>query len=274
MYLSRFCFLRLVLVFAFGAAALGSTPVSSVLKDQHEKDTLTFTNGDQISGKLIRADSSTVVFNSAMLGEVAIPWKKIERLQTSKPFVVVSRDNKKRDGLLQVNGQMVDVGDSSARDSVDLTDTTFIVDPATYHEKIAAEPHAWQAWAGNIKLGLNIVQATQSQRSYSGAITLTRVTPLLNWMAPRERTTLSFQGNYGKLTQPGVATKMSIFLPVCSHTVVQSMTTTSPRVFRCNRLMEAGSAGSSFKTQLRSWSLRVIFTTPRSSSTLRRYRTI
>jgi hypothetical protein len=229
MHLSRNCVCQILLIIALSVAtaAMGSTPGSSVLKDQHEKDMLTFTNGDQLSGRLIRADSSTVVFNSAMLGEVAVPWNKIERLETSKPFVVVSRDNKKRDGVLQINRQIIDVGDSTGHDSINLSDATFIIDPVTYQEKIAAEPHAWRAWTGNIKLGLNIVQATQSQRNYSGAITVTRVTPLLNWMAPRERTTLSFQGNYGKLTQPGVATaRTEIF-----HATAEQDEYLSPRLF-------------------------------------------
>jgi hypothetical protein len=45
------------------------------------------------------------------------------------------------------------------------------------------------------------VEATQKQYTFNGAVALMRVVPTVNWLNPRNRTTVDFTGSYGKITQ-------------------------------------------------------------------------
>jgi hypothetical protein len=57
-------------------------------------------------------------------------------------------------------------------------------------------------WNGAATAGATIVTATQKQYTFAGGIGLVRVVPQVNWLDPRNRTSLDFTGSFGKITQP------------------------------------------------------------------------
>jgi hypothetical protein len=142
-----------------------------------------------------------------MLDQVKIPWTKIEELKTARPFVVVSTAKPTQLGILEATPSAITVF-TEKHISVPLEQdkTVMIVDPETYQASIATKPELWQAWTGTVSAGINIVEATQSAHSYTGDLALTRTSPRLAWLSPKDRTTLLFNGNFGKLSQPGEPT--------------------------------------------------------------------
>ncbi len=56
------------------ATALSSAFVSVAA----QAATVTFSNGDRLSGELLQVDADTLRFSSGMLGEVSIPWDKVQ----------------------------------------------------------------------------------------------------------------------------------------------------------------------------------------------------
>ncbi len=57
-------------------------------------DVIVFTNGDQLTGTLERADGDSFVFKSDIVGEVTVPAGKIKELHTSGKFVALKNNEK------------------------------------------------------------------------------------------------------------------------------------------------------------------------------------
>lgn len=171
-------------------------------------DTITFTNGDRITGKLVRADATKVTFDSPMLGTVTIPWSKVQSLHTDHNFVVLEKDRPSARGRLNADAKQIRITTTPDGEpqEVATAETDMIIPPDVYRHDIAESPRPWQNWKGAVAGGLNLVNATQSSQSYTASINLDRPVPQLDWLPERSDTQLAFQGSYGKVSQPGEPT--------------------------------------------------------------------
>lgn len=199
-FIRRFAF-ALVLLFVLSSGRLAA-------------DTLRFTNGDHLTGKLLRADANQVVFDSPVLGTITVAWSKIQSLQTDHAFVVVSKGKPTERGQIQADSKQILVRSQAPGDAVPLphTETSLVVPPDVYAHDVAAEMHLWQGWKGAIASGLSLVNATQSSRSYTGSLQLDRPVPGVAWLPNRADTQVAFQGTYGKVSQPGQPTILTNIL--------------------------------------------------------------
>ena len=57
-------------------------------------DVIVFTNGEQLTGDLTVATGDSVTFKSAMAGDITVKWDNIKELRTSKPFAVLTKNQK------------------------------------------------------------------------------------------------------------------------------------------------------------------------------------
>ncbi|HET9783666.1 MAG TPA: DUF481 domain-containing protein [Terriglobales bacterium] len=176
-------------------------------------DTLIFTNGDELTGTLLRADVHGCVFASNLANQVTVPWENIRELRTSTPFVVVDLNGKAHEGTLLVeNASLIVSSTSTQPEFLASSEVRLVVDPKTYVNAITAHPAPWQSWRGQITGGFSQVSATQSSISYTTQAALQRPVPRLDWLPQKSNTLLHFQGTYGRLSQPGAPTvRTSIF---------------------------------------------------------------
>lgn len=219
---------RLSFVFAVFSVALLAFTVPDICRaaerDDHTPDkkeaskpapdVVVFTNGDQLSGTFVREAGGTVTFHSDILGDLDIAWDKIKELRTQTKLAVlpkgVSLKQKKApanvpQGAVTVADDKVTVHpeNNAPAQTIPLNDAQYIVDVNTLNKQLRGEPGFFAAWNGSATAGATIVQATQRQRSYSGAVALARVVPTVPWLNPRNRTTVDFIGSYGKITEDG-----------------------------------------------------------------------
>ena len=54
-------------------------------------DTITFSDGEQLAGKLISVLGGTVTFHSEVLGNVTVPLEKVKTMNTAHPFAAEHR---------------------------------------------------------------------------------------------------------------------------------------------------------------------------------------
>lgn len=177
-------------------------------------DTLTFANGDQLTGTLVRADAKVCVFHSDMAGTVTVPWANVHDLRTTQAYVVVGDDAIVRRGEIVGDGGMLEITSDTAPRPAFLapSETRMIVDPKTYAEAVTAHPKPWESWRGLASGGFSQVSATQSSTSYTARIDLQRPVPSLAWLPQRSNTLFHFQGAYGQLSQRTAPTvRTSIF---------------------------------------------------------------
>ena len=212
-----------LLLSAACSSALASTP------DSGSRDTLTFTNGDTLSGKLDREVSGTVYFQSDELGPINIPWSKIKSLHTRAGYVVL--ENKPgvhirrftadvARGTLAVENSNIRVSPGTtppairepraergervvpAAQPIPVGSAQYILDERTFDRQVRESPNFFEGWNGNATAGVTLVQGTENQYTYTSAVGLTRTVPTVTWLATRNRTQVDFSSSYGKITQP------------------------------------------------------------------------
>lgn len=204
-----------VLTAAVGAAALcaaQSKPAAAA--SDSGPDVLVLTNGDTLHGKFVSATAGKVIFHSDPLGDISLSWDKIKELHAAEQFGVLNQTVALRGkhrhiqfpvGKIDVADQMVTVHpeNAAAHAPIPVKTAQYIMDNATLDKEINRAPGFFAGWNGPVTAGATLVTATQSQYTVSGAIGLVRVVPTVNWLDPRDRTSVDFSGSFGKITQPG-----------------------------------------------------------------------
>jgi Protein of unknown function, DUF481 len=193
-------------------------------------DVLTFTNGDQLTGKVVSESGGVVTFQSDMAidssktdgsggGTITVPWSRIKTLRSAQKFAVITKDQQLRVGR---PAPQVPVGTVSATsDQVSVSgvggeikniptkDAAYLVDEASFEKTIAREPSFLHGWHGAAVLGASLVESTQTSRTFTGALSLARPIPGVDWMRPRNNTLLNATASYGSVTQPAVGTTLA-----------------------------------------------------------------
>ncbi len=186
-------------------------------------DEIVFTNGDKLEGHFVRATGAAVTFKSDILGDLTVDWKKVKELRTSAKVAVV-----RKGVMIRKNGATADVpqGTLAMEDQklqitptpgqspqlIPVGDAAVIVDQPAFQKAVTGKPSFFQDWKGTITAGATLVEATQDNQSFVGAINLLRAEPSENWLDPRNRTLVSFSEAFGQVSQPNTPTvKTSIF---------------------------------------------------------------
>lgn len=199
-------------------AASRSADGAEASKSKPAPDVIVFTNGDQLSGQLVRMSGKDVVFKSDMAGELTISTDKIRELHSSGNFAVVRKDVPFNRGTVQMgtitlaDKQITVANPTGAPLTVPQDNVLYLIDQSTYDHDLAKKPGPLYGWAGSITAGSSIVKATQNSTTFTGAMTLQRSIPTVPWLPRRNRTTFDANEAYGKVTQPGTPdVKTSIF---------------------------------------------------------------
>jgi hypothetical protein len=217
-YAGRSSLFRRFTSLALGLASCSlvfALPAHAQSKSAPAPDVIVFTNGDKLSGKLLREVGGTVTFHSDVAGDINVTWDKIKSLQTSQNFAVirqgqeVSRKTPESEvpkGKVSVQDQQVQVNGAAAMPA---KNAQYLIDEDTYTNEVRGNPSWRRDWVGSVTAGAALVQATQNSRSFTGSATAVRTIPNVTWLDPRNRTTLDFNAAYGSLSQPSGTTTIT-----------------------------------------------------------------
>jgi hypothetical protein len=210
-------------------------------------DTIVFTNGDHLSGTLVRAVGDELVFHSEIFGDLTVKWDKVKELHTQTKLAVLEKSlflHHQRlpaqlpEGTLSVADQLITIhGENGTTiQPIPLKTAEYIVDETTLKKQIAGHPGALAGWNGAITAGASIVQATQEQYTFTGALSLTRTAPTVDWLNTNNRTSIDFSGSFGKIIQPayssdGVMTPASTSKSSIYHADAERDEYFSPRFY-------------------------------------------
>ena len=198
-----------------------STPRIARAADNAAPDTLVFTNGDSIKGKLVSATGDGVTFHSDMAGDLTITWDKIKTIDAMEKFAIIKKDQKVSrktppanvpEGTVEVSDKNINVTTPSGTTTISTSDTAAVVDAPTFEKTVYHEPGFTQGYTGAFTLGISEVQATQTASTFNGALTLVRTVPNAAWISPRNKTILDASAIYGLQTQkanPSLGTSYS-----------------------------------------------------------------
>ncbi|MGH9598650.1 MAG: DUF481 domain-containing protein [Terracidiphilus sp.] len=187
--------------------------VAAEKKPAPAPDVLVLSNGDTLHGKLVSETSGKVTFHSDALGDISIPWAKIKELHAAGAYAVFNAKTKPVNkqslgkipvGSLDVTNQAVTVRPANAEPPppIPVKEAEYIMEDATLNKDLSRHPGFRSGWAGAATAGATLVTATQSQYTLSGAVALARTVPDVSWLDTRNRTSVGFNGSFGKITQP------------------------------------------------------------------------
>lgn len=172
-------------------------------------DVIVFTNGDQLTGTLERADGDSFVFKSDVVGEITVSADKIKELHSNGKFVALKKDEKitrtsKQPGTVTYGDKTLTVADtkSSTPEVVPVKNLAHMIDSVTYNKEVTSNPGVLSGWDGSISGGITLVESTQTGQTYSLAANLIRAVPSVAFLPPRTRSTINVLETYGKITQP------------------------------------------------------------------------
>lgn len=191
----------------------GDGSAAAAHKTQRALDSITFTNGDRLTGTLVRAVGDEVVFHSEIVGDITVKWDKIRDLHTGSPFAVLPKSVLLHhrhlpagipQGTLSVADQLITVQPETGATiaPIPVKNAVYIVDETTLRKQITGHPGILAGWNGNITAGATVVQATQEQYTFAGAVSLVRTAPTVSWLDTHNRTSVDFSGSFGKIIQP------------------------------------------------------------------------
>ncbi len=198
-----------------------------------------FVNGEQLTGKLEKADGKTITFKSPMAGEITVPWTNIKTLHSSQTFAVLKPKQQlnRKDALTAAPEGIISAETTDKKTEVSVTSPTAttrlplsevdqLIPTADFTK--ALEPIHWdQGWAGTGSGGVSLVRSTQDSTTFNGAIALTRALPTVPWLPPSSRTSLGYTQTYGTTSQVGEPTvETNIF-----HAGIEQDEYFSPRLF-------------------------------------------
>ncbi|CAN5714016.1 hypothetical protein BH10ACI4_BH10ACI4_35450 [soil metagenome] len=193
------------------AVCVASVQVSAFAQapaDKPAPDILVFTNGDQLTGKLIRGVGDSVVFSSDMAGEITVPLAKVKELRSASSFAVLRKDapvskTVVQAGTIKVEDNAVVVSTPSADPrTIPNGEVGYIVDAATYTKEVAGHQSFLDGWNGAITAGATLVRSTQTGSNFNLGIGAVRNMPTVSYLPKRNRTIFNLAETYGKLTQP------------------------------------------------------------------------
>jgi Protein of unknown function, DUF481 len=184
-------------------------------------DTITFSDGEQLKGKLVSILAGSVTFHSEVLGNVTVPLTKVTALNTTHPFAMVEKDQRftKASALAKIPVGSISLGDRSFRvnlpkpdeKSFPATRVGSVIDASTFHQEIHGESDFLYGWAGSITLGASLAYATNSAQTYTGSVALARAIPTIAWLPPMSKTTLNLSGTYGLAENPQIVSRGQIY---------------------------------------------------------------
>jgi hypothetical protein len=197
---------------------------------------LVLTDGGKLFGQLESATSASLLFKTANAGEVTVDWKNVQELRVSEPFAVVRKDVMLRNpsdmasvpqGTIALQGKELQIkGANGTAQTVALDAIAEVVPQASFRKAFQRYSFA-KGWTGGATLGISLTEATQTNRTVTAALNMSRTVPNVDWMSPRRRTTFDFNDAYGKLTSPGLpAVKTSLL-----HAKAEQDWFLSPRLF-------------------------------------------
>lgn len=224
------------LIFSVGALLLVAALPAVSQSAKSKPDVIVLSNGNELTGKLVKVEDGKVTFHTDDLGDVTVPLTKVKSIQTSEPFAVIQQGRVLKRGMprssvpqgtISVENRSVTVGQGRLAKTLPESQTAFIIDQPGF-DKAMYGHHGWlNDWSGAVTAGASLVEATQNSKSFNGTAAIARTVPSVDWMAPSYRTTGGFSATYGSVSSPGVPTVKTNII----HGGVEQDWFLSPRFF-------------------------------------------
>lgn len=186
-----------------------------------EKDTITFSNGDTLTGKVGKVTFGNLSFHSDELGDLSIPLTKIKAMHTATAFAAGSTTEHltKKDLAEQLpvgkvaleGGTLTVTPEQGSPHQFPAKDLSFLLDAAAYQRELHNQSDFLYGWYGTATLGATLVDATNTSQTYTGTVGLVRAIPTIAGLPAGSKTILNLSGTYGLARDPEIVSGNHVY---------------------------------------------------------------
>jgi putative salt-induced outer membrane protein YdiY len=141
-------------------------------------DQVVLSNGDTITGAIVKKDGAKLTIKSEFLGEVSMPWSAVKSIKSDAELVVVLPGGETVKGKLSTSGDALQVAAPTGAKSAPLATVAAVRDAAEQHSwERLQHPGLLELWTGNFDMGLALTRGNARTDTLATAFTAARITP-------------------------------------------------------------------------------------------------
>ncbi len=140
-------------------------------------DHVTLTNGDTITGTIVKKDGAKLTVKSDLMGEVSMPWSAVKSIISDSEVFVQMPGGETVKGKLETTGDQLQVTGGGETKSAPLAQITAVRDAAGQHSFERLEhPGLLDLWAGYFDVGLALARGNARTDTLTSAFNAARAT--------------------------------------------------------------------------------------------------
>lgn len=140
-------------------------------------DQIVLTNGDKVTGKIVKKEGDTLTVKADLLGDLNIKWANVASVKSDDALTVMLKDNKTVTGTVEIAEKKVAVTTPKGKEEAPLESLQAVRNEAEQkkYDRLLRPP-LWSLWTGYIDLGLADAQGNAKSFSFTSAMKASRVT--------------------------------------------------------------------------------------------------
>jgi putative salt-induced outer membrane protein YdiY len=140
-------------------------------------DRVVLSNGDTITGAIVKKDGARLFIKSEFLGEISMPWSAVKSIQSDSELVVALAGGELVKGKVSTSGDTLQVVTGTGTKSAPMAGVTAVRDAAEQHSwERLQHPRLLELWTGNLDMGLALARGNARTTSLTNAFTAARIT--------------------------------------------------------------------------------------------------
>ena len=140
-------------------------------------DQVVLTNGDTITGAIVKKDGGKLTIKSEFLGEVTMPWSAVKSIRSDAELSVVLPSGETVKGKISSVGDQLQIAAAARTQTAPLAAVAAVRDAGEQHNfERLLHPRILELWIGNFDIGLSLARGNALSDALTTAFTAGRST--------------------------------------------------------------------------------------------------
>ncbi len=145
-------------------------------------DTIEMTNGDRLTGKIVKKEGDKLFIETEIAGTISVKWSMVKEIVSENKVVVTLDDGKKIEGKIKPIENKIEVKGEAEAVEVKPEQVRIVRTPeaqAKYEDlqRRIAENGILDFWSGTVDVGFSLTSGNSDTRTFSAAMRATRKRP-------------------------------------------------------------------------------------------------
>ena len=153
------------------------------LNSQIFADQVIMTNGDRLTGKIVKKDGDSVVIQTESAGTVRIKWSAVAEIISDEPLTLTLEDGKVVHGKFETDADQVKIKVAEAENvtvekkAIKAVRTSEDLKKYEIEQKRIEESKLTDFWSGTVDVGFSLSSGNSDTRTFTGGLRGVRETP-------------------------------------------------------------------------------------------------